>query len=151
MARQIDPRNTLDKSDEEVRKLLQEADDEDRRYLLQRPWTLEEYRRRGFGGEVDALTGSVKQAEPVENPADVTTEQLRQGAQPPGPGAQPNGDQVNDPDDDYEEWTVGDLKEEIEARNADGRDDGSKLAVSGKKEELIARLREDDAATGDNV
>jgi hypothetical protein len=148
VARRIDPRNTLETDDDEVRGLLSGADEQDRRYLMERPWTLEEYRRRGFGDEVDELVKERKQAEPTEEPARVTTDDMRQGALPPGPGPQPNGDQVNeDETDDYDEWTAADLKAEVESRNADGRDDDQKMAVSGTKADLIARLRADDEET----
>lgn len=40
------------------------------------------------------------------------------------------------PEDSYEKWTVAELKEELKTRE---------LAVSGKHDELVDRLEEDDA------
>jgi hypothetical protein len=53
-----------------------------------------------------------------------------------------------DEDDDaeaegYADWTVAELQQEIRNRN---KKNGSTMAVSGQKPELIARLEEDDAA-----
>jgi hypothetical protein len=47
---------------------------------------------------------------------------------------------------DYSSWTVVDLKTEIERRNSEMGDDDEPLSTSGKKDELVARLTEDDEA-----
>lgn len=47
---------------------------------------------------------------------------------------------------DYSSWTVADLKAEIERRNSEMGDDDEPLSTSGKKDELVARLTEDDEA-----
>ena len=44
----------------------------------------------------------------------------------------------------YAALTVPELKDEIRKRNEDGRDDDSRLALSGTKDELIASLEADD-------
>lgn len=51
----------------------------------------------------------------------------------------------DDEDTDYDSWTVQELTEEIKARNAEeGRE--TPISTTGKKDELVARIREDDAA-----
>lgn len=50
---------------------------------------------------------------------------------------QPNGEDTGDDSGDYADWTVPELQEELGNRE---------LSKSGNKKDLIARLREDDAA-----
>lgn len=45
----------------------------------------------------------------------------------------------------YEEWTVTELKEEIDNRNVDRADD-AKISSDGKKADLVAALEADDEA-----
>lgn len=45
---------------------------------------------------------------------------------------------------DSDVWTVDRLKQEIDSRNSDGRDD--KILKTGKRDELVARLEDDDAS-----
>jgi hypothetical protein len=123
-------------------------DDTDKQYMRDRPWTIEELRRRG-GGELDKVLDDVQRppVEPVEHPSRVTTEELQQGAQDSGRVPQPNADQVaagDGADDDYDTWTKQELVDEVEERNKDGRE--TPLATSGTKQELVDRLRADDEA-----
>jgi|SRR6187551_2841813 hypothetical protein len=53
------------------------------------------------------------------------------------------GDPDEDEGDNYEDLTVGDLQAEINARN---EANGTSISPKGKKDELIERLRADDAA-----
>jgi hypothetical protein len=53
-------------------------------------------------------------------------------------------DEDDDEDPDYDLWTVAELTTEIEARNQEeGREEP--ISTKGKKDELVARIREDDA------
>jgi hypothetical protein len=56
-------------------------------------------------------------------------------------GAEPDGDA--EPEDEYDEWDLADLKAEVAERN----EQGAEIEISGRssKEKLIAALREDDA------
>lgn len=45
---------------------------------------------------------------------------------------------------DSDVWTVERLKQEIDQRNGDGRADDAKLAKTGKRADLVARLEADD-------
>jgi hypothetical protein len=47
---------------------------------------------------------------------------------------------------DYNSWTVVDLKAEIERRNAEMGDEDEPLSTTGKKDELVQRLVDDDEA-----
>jgi hypothetical protein len=50
----------------------------------------------------------------------------------------------DDDDPDYDNWTVAELTSEIEERNQEeGRE--TPIPTQGKKAELVARIREDDA------
>lgn len=56
-------------------------------------------------------------------------------------------DDGEDFQDDYDNWTVKELNAEIEKRNTEG----AEISPAGtKKENLIAALREDDAAAEDD-
>lgn len=51
-----------------------------------------------------------------------------------------------DEDPDYENWTVAELQTEIDERNNEpDRSEDAKLSRDGRKAELAARIREDDA------
>ena len=50
--------------------------------------------------------------------------------------------------DDYNDWTNKQLKAEIDRRNED-RDDDDRLSKSGKHDDLVALLEEDDDADND--
>lgn len=54
-------------------------------------------------------------------------------------------DEDDDEDPDYENWTIADLKAEIESRNKKAGAD-AQMSVTGVKADLAARLRENDAA-----
>lgn len=62
---------------------------------------------------------------------------------------EPEGAQASSEEEDevapYEEWTKAELSAEIGERNKD-RDDESRMPLSGTKDELVARLSEDDAS-----
>jgi hypothetical protein len=132
MSRKIDPHN---------------LEDGDHQYLLDRPWIMDEFRRQGLVEEMDAVDEASRVRDDPNEKVRITTEDMRVGTQPPQKlEPQPNG-VVGDDDDEevnYSDWTAADLKAEIEARNLEPR--AEKIATSGKKEELIARLEEDDAA-----
>lgn len=155
VARDIDPRCQVGKSHEEIKTRLANMSDEDRRYMWERQWTIEEYVRQGFGDEMDALVASFNDdGSPKTDPTLVTTDDLRVGTQPvktPAPRPQ-NVDPSLNPkvegegaEDDYDEWTKEELVEEINARN-ESADRETKLPTSGNKADLVARLRADDAA-----
>jgi hypothetical protein len=56
-----------------------------------------------------------------------------------------SGDDV-EPDRNYDEWTVPEIDDEIRVRNeATGRPNDRRLSTGGKKEEKVARLRQDDS------
>lgn len=62
-----------------------------------------------------------------------------------------DGDDLDDDEDDeqsYDDMTKKELQAEIDNRNAD-RDEDEHLSKSGKKDDLIARLQEDDAEESD--
>lgn len=127
MSVEIDPKN---------------VDPKNYQYLLDRPWMIDEFRRQGYNDEMDAV--SAKSSSHPAEPTLVTTEKMRVGSQTPQhPNPQPNGP-VED-DVDYNEWSVSDLKTEIDARNAEeGRQE--KLSSSGNKAALVAVLEDDDIA-----
>ena len=58
----------------------------------------------------------------------------------PEPASEENGGEDTPPEPDYEEWTVEQLKEQLVARS---------LAKSGKRDDLVQRLREDDATAAE--
>lgn len=60
------------------------------------------------------------------------------------PGSDVESEEDGDDDAPYEEWTVADLQAEIDDRNKD-RAAEQKMSRAGKKDELVARLRQDDA------
>jgi hypothetical protein len=110
---------------------------------------VDEFRRQGYGEQMDAVEEGILVRPSPEDESRVTTEQMRVGTQVPQQ-IDPRGNGVLDDgegevDDNYEEWTVDELKSEIDARNAeDGR--SAQISKDGKKAELAARLHEDDAA-----
>lgn len=73
------------------------------------------------------------------------------GSEPTDPDAAdnsapaPGGDEQ--PPENYNEWTVQDLQEEIRERNETAPPD-RQMPVVGKKPELVARLQEDDRRNG---
>lgn len=135
MSKQIDPNNitTVD----------------DRRYLLSRPWMVDEFRRQGYGDQMDAVENGQEVRPSPEDETRVTTDDMRVGTQVPQQ-IDPRGNGVLDGDEDevddnYEEWTKAELESEVDARNAE-EDRETKLSKSGNKDELAKRLHEDDAA-----
>lgn len=153
MAREVDPRIQNTKSDDETREALASASPEDQKYLLERPWTLDEYERQGFQEEVQAIREGAVQVKVPANGRDVTTERMAQGTRVrtqdgPSPNAvlgKSGEDDVDDVQDEYDAWTIADLRAEIEERNdEEGR--SQKLNISGSKQDLVDRLRADDAA-----
>jgi hypothetical protein len=73
----------------------------------------------------------------VENTGDVGTHIPDGGSPPPDPNSS------EEDDTPYEEWTVDELKEEIDARN-EQRDGESHISKTGNKAELIEALEQDD-------
>lgn len=149
MARQIDTKNTVLLTPEERDKLVDGMDAQDMQYLRERPWQIEEYERQGYTKQMEAVRsgGNTPEVDPSEA-SRVTTEKMRLGALEANRTPQPNGvvpDDEDEDDEDYESWTVADLKAEIDDRNSD-RDPATALATSGNKQELIDRLRADDEA-----
>lgn len=62
---------------------------------------------------------------------------------------QDEGHNISDPTSggvDYNSWTVADLKAEIERRNSEMDDADEPISTTGKKDDLVARLVEDDEA-----
>lgn len=94
---------------------------EDIEYIKQRPWLLEDAERYGYKIDLDAGA--------VQSPA-FSQEEVGQDHENEVHG------QDESSEDDYDDWTVDELKEELDNRE---------LKTSGKKPELIDRLREDDA------
>jgi hypothetical protein len=139
MARQIDFSKPLDA--------------QDKQYLRERPWLINEANARGD----DTSTVWEDSLELPDPTITVTTEEASLGNSDrrlPGPaphGLAPLEDQMGEPpmgadyvdDEPYENWTVADLQGEIDARNS-ARSDDDKISRSGKKDELVARLYEDD-------
>jgi hypothetical protein len=119
---------------------------DDRAYLLTRPWMMDEFRRQGYEAEMDAVAKGVKIRKSPEEESKLSTEDLRVGTQAPQQlDARPSGSPVDEDDVDYSEWSVADLKAEIDARNAEeGRSE--KLPSNGNKATLVAALEADDLA-----
>lgn len=134
MSREIDPKN---------------LDERDALYLRDRPWMIDEYRRQGLIAEMDAVQSEEVRPSPEELTR-IHTDQMRVGTQVPQQIDRiPNGvipdDAEDEIDDNYEEWSVAEIKTEIEARNAE-RGEKEQLSMSGNKAELCDRLHKDDAA-----
>lgn len=125
--------------------------DEDRQYLEDRARHEDLRRNAEIVGEreADVLTpindGNTGDVDPFK--ADDGTEQITgtnpgertvTAAQAADTGVPTADDAGDEPDDDYENWTNEDLRDELENRD---------LSKSGNKQELVARLREDDAAS----
>jgi hypothetical protein len=102
--------------------------DEDRAYLLMRG---DEARVNWFDTTYPSET-----EEPEELAEDEDEEET------PDLDDEDDDDEVDDPG--YEEWSIADLKAEIEDRNKKAGD--SPMSVTGVKADLAKRLREDDAA-----
>jgi hypothetical protein len=139
--------------------------DEDRQYLEDRARHEDLRRNAEIVGEreADVLTpindGNTGDVDPFK--ADDGTEQITgtnpgertvtaaQAADTGVPTADDADDAGDEPDDDYDdedEWSFRDLQAEIKDRN-EGRDEADKISAQGSRPELIARLREDDAAS----
>ena len=121
---------------------------EDIRYLQDRPWMIDNFRRQGYVDQMDAvLDGQIKRDSP-EDQTRVHTDDMRLGTQAPqqiDPRANGVTGDDEEVDDDYESWSKADLEAEIQTRNdEDGRE--TKISASGTKAELAARLHEDDNA-----
>ena len=129
--------------------------DDELAYLAQRPFLIAEYESHGL--DMEKANAFLEGREPKDITI-VTTDAMRVGNQPPAGAARPNlqdeppapetqgaDDELEPEDDPYEQWTVGDLKAEIDTRNK-LRGDDDKLSASGNKDALVARLYEDDAA-----
>lgn len=138
MARSIDP---------------QKLEPQDVLYLKDRPWMVAEFRRQGFESQMDAVEEA---AQPIPGSPylETTTQDMSLGYQtnvlvdPASNGFDREAD-GEDPvvDDNYEEWSVEELKADIDARNAEeDRPKERKLSKAGSKEDLAKRLHEDDAA-----
>lgn len=106
---------------------LEELNDDDLLYMSQRSWLVEE-----------ALLVHGVDVKPQIN-------KLLGVEGPPSDAVDVSEESTPDPKD-YESMKKDDLVAEITARNADFEDEADHIAVSGTKDELIARLREDDAA-----
>jgi hypothetical protein len=119
--------------------------DEDRAYLLARG-------REQLVAKLDAQNGDEEAARLANYVPGSAVDQPEGVPDTPGLGA-PNAEAartaaaVEDDDeveagteDNYETWTNEQLREELDSRD---------LQTSGKKKELVARLRADDADTGD--
>lgn len=156
MARKIDARYMVGKSHEEVSAALRNMDDQDLRYIWERPWIIGEYERQGFTEEMEALKGRFDaqgNLTPKTDPTVITTDDMRVGTQTPQhllPRPQLVDPSLNpleneDDEDDYESWSKQELVDEVNSRNED-RADGDKMSASGNKDQLIERLRADDAA-----
>lgn len=151
MSRDVDTDKTVYMEHDEVASMLSGADKDTRTYLRQRPWMLDEYRRRGFGDEVDKIIEDLPEPEVDPNEVDrVTTEGMSLGRQPrtkqhalPNGVVPPEVDDADEADEPYEKWTVEDLKSEIDDRN-EGREGDDKLSKTGTKQELVDRLYADD-------
>jgi hypothetical protein len=133
MSMEIDPKNV--------------STDNELRYLRDRPWKIDEYRRQGFIAEMDAVEANIPMKSDPTDETRIHTDQMRVGTQAPQMSDPRSSGVLEDDevDDNYEEWSVADLKAEIEARNAE-RAEGSHLALSGNKDALVKRLKEDDEA-----
>lgn len=75
----------------------------------------------------DALPGETGYIAPPEE-----ADEVRASVEEPAPEAEPEA-----VEESYEDWTVEQLKEELGKRD---------LAKSGKRDDLVARLRKDDTA-----
>ncbi len=133
MAREIDPEN---------------LSEDDKQYLLERPWMEEEFRRQGYEKQMDAYRKEAGDApEQPKTPRDITTQDAALGTpKEPQPAPQVPGTEVPEEEsDDYDTWTKAELEVEIDSRNED-LDDNTKMSRTGTKQELIDRLRENDTA-----
>jgi hypothetical protein len=104
--------------------------DEDRAYLLMRG---DEARVNWFDTTYPA---DAEEADAADQDAEEDEEET------PDLDDEEDDDEVDDPG--YEEWSIADLKAEIEDRNKKAGD--SPMSVTGVKADLAKRLREDDAA-----
>lgn len=119
-------------------------------HLRDRPWMVEELRRQGFTEQMDAVESGEPMKHSPEEANKITTDSMRLGTQPQLiDQAQPNGvtaaSDLDEVDDNYEDWTVEELKTEINTRNEEGGRT-EKLSTSGNKADLAARLHADDEA-----
>lgn len=127
-------------------------DSDDIDYVRDRPWMIDLFERQGHEDAMKVVRES-RSGEDKEYPGDNTvvhTDQMRVGTQAPQhPNPRPAGAAgekvIEDDEVDYTQFSVDDLKAEIDARNAE---DGTteKISKSGSKADLIARLEEDDLA-----
>ena len=134
--------------EDEIRDLLSKRTEQDDQYMRERPWIIAEYERMGFTDEMKQVREGIR---PLESPGEasrVTTDDMRVGVLPTDRKVQE--DRVSPPaddevEDDYDTLTVAQLQEEIDVRNRELPDE-DKITRTGKKEDLIARLRADDEA-----
>lgn len=118
-------------------------------YLRDRPWLIDQYRRQGYTDHMDAVAdGEITRESPVER-SKITTDHMRVGTQVPQQvDSVPNGVTGEEPDeldDNYEEWSVAELKAEITERNKELGED-VQIPVSGNKDALVDRLHKADQA-----
>lgn len=99
--------------------------DDDLQYLSQRPWLAEQAERQGYEGVKDLVKESVEVTD--EGGTFVSVGSIAQN-------------DVQDHPDNYEDMTNAELSAELERRD---------LPHSGTKAELVERLRESDAGTGE--
>jgi hypothetical protein len=109
---------------------FENLDEDDVRYLAERPWLVDQAEREGNEDvrEVVEEYALSQQAhnEPGTFPVEATTPQ-------------------EEADDDYDSWKKDELVAEIEDRNSE-REDSDYLSPGGTKSDMIERLRADDAA-----
>lgn len=128
---------------------VDEVDEDDLRYLRDRPWLVTQAKTEGFDLQerIDALDDN---PEPVEIPS-IGDLSVREDPTPTAkdPATAPSGsNDGSGTEDDYDEWKVSELQDEIEKRNdiAESQDlDVEQMSKTGNKAELIARLRQNDS------
>ena len=97
------------------------------------------------GTEPSAQSDRTEPLEPSPQQVGLHTDHAGKPLDPETGLARKTDDGASDDDgDDYDVMSKGELRDEVDKRNEDGRDEDDRIPVSGTAEDLRVRLREDD-------
>lgn len=125
---------------------LSKLSEADLKYLRDRGRLTPEQERELLGG-INPEPPSGRSLEKTPHTGDVNVNRTnptnRSGK--PDPDTTKVGLSGEDLPENYEDWKVAQLEKEIEARNSEREEDSYIVPASGRKDDLIAALAEDDA------